>query len=73
MSERWNVFSIDDENVNIQRDLYSSFLIMNVSNMADKVERNKCIETFDGFKVLHDIEVERLRNSELSIALKNVI
>ena len=73
LSERWNVFNIDDENVNIQRDLYSSFLIMNVTNLADKVDREKCIETFQGFKILHDIEIKRLRNSELSMALKNVI
>jgi len=73
LSERWNIFDIDDEEVSIQRDLYSSFLIMNVNNLADKVDRDKCFESFDGFKLLHDIEIERLRNSQLSIALRNVI
>jgi len=71
LSERWNVFN--SENIEIQRDLYSSFLIMNVNNLGDKIDRSKCIETFEGFKNLHDIEIQRLRNSELSIALKNVI
>jgi len=73
LGERWNVFNIDGENVDIQRDLYSSFLIMNVNNLADKVDRNKCTKTFQKFKTLHDIEIQKLRNSELSQALKNVI
>jgi hypothetical protein len=63
LGERWNIFSIDSKDVEIQRDLYSSFLIMNVNNLADKIDRSKCIETFDRFKLLHDIEIERLRNS----------
>jgi hypothetical protein len=62
LSERWNVFKIGDKDVEIQRDLYSAFLIMNVNNLADKVDRGKCIETFKGFNLLHDIEIERLRN-----------
>jgi hypothetical protein len=73
LSERWNVFNINIEKIEIQRDLYSSFLIMNVNNLADKVDRSKCIKTFEGFKILHDIEIKRLRSSELSKALKNVI
>jgi len=64
LNERWNIFNISDEEVKIQRDLYSSFLIMNVNDSADKVDRNKCIERFDGFKLLHDIEIERLKNSD---------
>ena len=73
LSERWNVFNIDNEEVKIQRDLYSSFLIMNVNNLADKTDRDKCFERFDGFKELHDIEIKRLLSSQLSIALRNVI
>jgi len=64
LSERWNIFRIDDKEVQIQRDLYSSFLIMNVNNLADKVDRDKCFDKFDGFKVLHDIEIVRLRTSD---------
>jgi len=62
LSERWNVFNIDDDKVKIQRDLYSSFLIMNVNNLADTIDRNKCFDRFEGFKLLHDIEIERLKN-----------
>jgi len=62
LSERWNIFRIDDKEVQIQRDLYSSFLIMNVNDKLDKVNRRKCFDKFDGFKVLHNIEIERLRS-----------
>jgi len=62
LSERWNVFNVKGEEVNIQRDLYSSFLIMNVNDKLDKVDKDKCIEEFDSFRLLHDIEIERIRN-----------
>jgi hypothetical protein len=55
LNERWNNF----DGTLIQRDLYSSFIIKNVEN--DKVDRGKCFETWENFKRLHDIEIERLR------------
>ena len=64
LSERWNIFKINNEETKIQRDLYSSFLIMNVNDELDKVNKDKCIERFDKFKLLHDIEIERLRSNE---------
>lgn len=69
LSERWNDF----DEFKIQRDLYSSFLIMNVNDDLSSINRDLCIETFNGFKELHDIEINRLRNSELPMALKNVV
>ena len=63
LSERWNNFEVSGEEFKIQRDCYSAFLIMNVNNLANKIDREKCIETFDGFKILHDIEIKRLKNS----------
>lgn len=59
LSERWNEFN----NCKIQRDLYSSFLIMNVNDNLESINRELCIKYFDKFKELHDIEVERLKNS----------
>lgn len=58
LSERWN----DLGDYKIQRDLYSAFLIMNVYD--DKIDRDSCFEKFDNFKVLHDIEIERLKNTK---------
>jgi len=69
LNDRWNDFG----EYLIQRDLYSSFLIMNVEDNLSSIDRDLCIEAFNRFKELHDIEIERLKNSELSIALRNVI
>jgi len=66
---RWNDFG----DYKIQRDLYSSFLIMNVNDSLETINRDLCFEKFQEFKVLHDIEVERLRSSDLPVALRNVI
>lgn len=64
LSERWS----DLGDFKIQRDLYSAFLIMNVYD--GKIDREKCFETFDEFKVLHDIEINNL---VVTSALKNVV
>jgi len=55
LSDRWNDFGV-------QRDLYSAFLIMNTEN--DEINREKCLESFDGFKQLHDIEIQRLKSTK---------
>jgi hypothetical protein len=60
LSERWNVF----DGFSIQRDLYSSFLIMNVDGDLSSINKELCFERFDRFKELHDIEIDILRNSE---------
>jgi len=69
LDERWNDFG----ELDIQRDLYSSFLIMNVNDDFETINRDLCFEKFNDFKVLHDIEVQRLRSIELPLALRNVI
>lgn len=63
LSERWNIFNINNEEIKIQRDLYSAFLIMNVKNNLKEIDRELCFKEFDNFKVLHDIEIDKLINS----------
>jgi hypothetical protein len=58
LSERWNDFG----DYMIQRDLYSAFLIMNVYD--DKIDRSKCFDTFERFRELHNIEIERLKQTK---------
>ena len=60
LSERWNYFNVNDEEVKIQRDLYSSFLIMNVKENLEEIDRDLCFSTYDNFKHLHDKEINRL-------------
>ena len=60
LSERWNDFG----DYKIQRDLYSSFLIMNVKDNLKEIDRDLCFKTFDNFKILHDKEIERIKHSD---------
>ena len=64
LRERWNDFG----EFKIQRDLYSAFLIMNVDENLDAINRDLCFNKFDNFKILHDNEINRLKlnNKNLS-------
>jgi len=64
LGERWNYFNVDGEEFKIQRDLYSSFLIMNMNKNLNTINRDLCFSEFDNFKILHDIEISRLLSSE---------
>jgi len=56
LSERWSIIGKD----RIQRDLYSSFLIMNVNPDLNSINRSLCVEKYERFKALHDQEIARL-------------
>ena len=56
LSQRWNDFN----GIKIQRDIYSAFLIMNISNDLKSFDIDKCNERFENFYRLHNLEVERL-------------
>ena len=55
LKDRWN------NDISIQRDMYSAFLIMNVNSDLESINRDKCFETYDNFKKLHDKEIQRLK------------
>lgn len=67
LSQRWNCFN----GLKIQRDMYSAFLIMNISNDLKSFDIKKCNERFENFYQLHNIEVDRLsgNNNLNSIAI----
>ena len=46
----------------IQRDLYSAFLLMNSTADMKKADRERCEKTYGKFKLLHDIEINRIQN-----------
>ena len=69
LNVRWNDFG----EFRVQRDCYSAFLIMNVNNNLSTINRDLCFERFNEFKILHDVEIERLKGLELPVALKNVV
>ena len=61
LGTRWNDFG----DFKIQRDLYSAFLIMNINDTLDGFDLNKCNDTFNYFVVKHNIEINRLKNSDI--------
>lgn len=69
LNERWN----DLDGIKVQRDIYSAFLIQHVNNDLSSINQEECKKDFEQFIKLHDKEIERLNNIELSKALKNVI
>lgn len=56
LSQRWNDFN----GIKVQRDMYSAFLIMNISNDLKSFDIDKCNERFENFYRLHNLEVDRL-------------
>jgi len=60
LNERWNII----ESQKIQRDLYSAFLIMNVKNNLEEIDRKACYKNYDEFKKNHKKEIERLKTSK---------
>lgn len=63
LSQRWNEF----EECKIQRDLMSGLIIKNViiddKMKLDAIDRDKLLSEFDNFKILHDVEIKRIKNS----------
>ena len=56
LSQRWNDFN----GIKVQRDMYSAFLIMNISEDLKSFDIDKCNERFENFYRLHNLEVKRL-------------
>lgn len=55
-----------DEGVIIQRDLLSAYCILNTTDSNDQIDADKAFLQFDGFKLHHDAEINRLRaNNQL--------
>lgn len=59
LSDRWHLFS---DGKKVQRDLYSAFLISNVSESLDYIDRDVCITKFDTFFELHNKKILELQN-----------
>ena len=56
LSDQYTVIGND----RIQRDLYSAFLIKNSNDSNKTVNREKCINTYETFKPLHDDCIRQL-------------
>lgn len=59
LSDRWTNL---ENNIKVQRDLYSAFLLMNSTINMERADRELCEKTFDHFKELHDMEINRIKS-----------
>lgn len=57
LSKRWNHFEQGD----VQRDLYSAFLIMNTTDDLREVDIERANETWNKFYELHEQEIARIK------------
>ncbi len=61
LSQRWNYFNYDGENIKVQRDMYSAYLIKNVNDDLSSINNEQCTKDFDRFLELHNKEILRLQ------------
>lgn len=59
LKDRWTWLENDTK---VQRDLYSAFLLMNSSADMESADRVLCEKTYNNFKKLHDIEINRIKS-----------
>lgn len=57
LNDRWTELGNGDH---IQRDLYSAFLLMNSAENMEETDNTLCNETYQNFKKLHDMEINRI-------------
>lgn len=61
LSERWNYFKYNNEQIKVQRDLYSAYLIKNVNDDLKSINNEQCVKDFGNFLELHNREILRLQ------------
>ena len=63
LSDRWHIF---ENGTKVQRDLYSAFLISNVSDSLDVIDKWLCDINFDMFIKMHDDKIKELLDEKSS-------
>lgn len=61
LSQRWNYIN----NIPVQRDLYSAFLISNVNETLDGFNIDLCNQKYNNFLKLHNLKIQELRQQKL--------
>jgi len=61
LNERWNII----KGKKIQRNLYSAFLIMNVKDDLESIDKKLCNKYFNQFNKNHDEEITRIKTSKI--------
>ncbi|MGH4125455.1 MAG: hypothetical protein ACREV6_21280 [Clostridium sp.] len=61
LSQRWNYFEYNVQQLKVQRDIYSAYLIKNVNDDLCSIHLDNCSKGFNKFLELHNKEIERLQ------------
>lgn len=62
LSQRWNLI----DNIPVQRDLYSAFLISNVNKTLDGFDINLCNQKYNNFLNLHNLEIQKIKTRKIN-------
>lgn len=68
LSQRWNYFKYKSQDIKVQRDLYSAYLIKNANDDLKSINDIQCSKDFDKFLELHNKEILRLQGLENNIS-----
>ncbi|MGH4122062.1 MAG: hypothetical protein ACREV6_03905 [Clostridium sp.] len=61
LSQRWNYFEYNGQQLKVHRDIYSAYLIKNVNDDLCSIHLDNCNKGFNKFLELHNKEIERLQ------------
>ncbi len=61
LNQRWNYFNYNDNDIKVQRDMYSAYLIKNVNEDLSSINNEQCTRDFDNFLEMHNKEILRLQ------------
>ena len=68
LSQRWNYFKYKNQDIKVQRDLYSAYLIKNVNDDLKSINDMQCAKNFDKFLEMHNKEILRLKGLRNNIS-----
>lgn len=64
LSKRWHVF---DDVTKVQRDIYSSFLLLCSNNELTAPDKTMCDKLFEQFLINHDICIENIKKNKIKV------
>ncbi|MFS0904309.1 RNA-guided endonuclease TnpB family protein [Priestia aryabhattai] len=70
LSQRWHIAG---EEIKVQRDLYSAFLLMNADDAGQQANRERCNITFEQFKTQHDQFIKTILSQKKLILNSGIV
>lgn len=67
LKERWNILTINNKQIKVQRDLYSAFLIRCVAPNLKKIDKTQCDLFFNKFLKAHNKTIKEIKTNRKQI------